>query len=806
MRFLLSQILVCLFVAQSICAQSIDTAGIGHQNKTFQKIYVQTDREIYFLGDSIWLSGYLLDGKTHFPVEDDQNLYIDLIDSAGIILKSGIFPAYSGFSEGCIPLDDPLCIGNVVLRAYTNYLRNFGDDCFFYKSLTVEKTKNSFEIGNETALENSDAKAEPMVRFFPEGGILLESCPNVVGVIVSDKNGRRLNMNGVILDENNKAVADFETSYKGMGKFNFYPNPGKKYKAVLNAFPHLEFPFREPEESGIKIQFYDHDFLDVAIFSNCKKLIRKKYTLVCMNRGEVLFYKQVKPTKSDFSIRIDRNKLGEGINRFVLLDDDMNPVSERLYFNNKIGINTVHVELPKNTFPNRSLVELKLIPDKTFLADSARVSIAVVNENSLNAEGGSQNILSCLYLDSEFLGRVESPLDFFRDEPEITSVQKLDLLMLTQGWSSYVWNEFTRMNDQEFAYPVTAGFDIQGYVTNLWYKKRVDGCEVLLTVQNDSLFTFWETSDENGHFSFKHIYLSDSADVTLQARKGNESENTRVFIEPVKMEKPEFTLTKYKRMFDRNVIPLEMYRQNYYARLAEKEFEPEKDVILIEEVEVTAKMREREEEVKFSQIYSKADIVIKTTDADFMYPSLSEFLFAKAPSFFGSTVPMNLLGGSAGESFIVYIDGIPWNGPSKFPPVSVSNIDRVDIIDRHNPTGTALLGTRGAGGGVFIYTKHGVPDKVRETYLKGILKQKIQGFSKYRKFYSPTYTAENKASEKPDFRTTLYWNPSVKIENGEANISFFSSDDIARFSVIVEGITKTGTVCLGESGFEVNPE
>jgi hypothetical protein len=45
----------------------------------------------------------------------------------------------------------------------------------------------------------------------------------------------------------------------------------------------------------------------------------------------------------------------------------------------------------------------------------------------------------------------------------------------------------------------------------------------------------------------------------------------------------------------------------------------------------------------------------------------------------------------------------------------------------------------------------------------------------------------------------------VKIENGAAYVSFFTSDDAARFKVLVEGITKTGTVCLGEAGFEVIP-
>jgi hypothetical protein len=46
----------------------------------------------------------------------------------------------------------------------------------------------------------------------------------------------------------------------------------------------------------------------------------------------------------------------------------------------------------------------------------------------------------------------------------------------------------------------------------------------------------------------------------------------------------------------------------------------------------------------------------------------------------------------------------------------------------------------------------------------------------------------------------------VKLTKGVANVSFFTSDDIARYKVLVEGITTSGTVCFGEISFEVTPE
>jgi hypothetical protein len=349
-------------------AQNIKTTQEAEPNSIYQKIHVQTDRDVYFLGETIWLSGYLLDGQTHRPVKDDQNLYVDLIDSAGHILKSEIFLISQGFSEGSILLTDSLLTGKFVLRAYTSYLRNFGDESFFYKPLTIVKTQNSSEVYNNFLSERDEPDDKPDVHIFPEGGTILANSANVIGIKVTDKNGTGIQTSGAVLDENNKTVAEFETIYKGLGKFNLYPNSGKRYNVVLNDFPGLKIPVEEPEKAGAKIQLYDHDqnVLYVGILCNSRQFLRKKYTLACMNRGEILFIKEINQTRDIVSVNIDKKYFGGGINRLVLLNEDLNPVSERLYFNTDIEINTIGIALPDTVFSNRRRVDLKLTPGKEF--------------------------------------------------------------------------------------------------------------------------------------------------------------------------------------------------------------------------------------------------------------------------------------------------------------------------------------------------------------------------------------------------------------------------------------------------------
>ena len=63
------------------------------------------------------------------------------------------------------------------------------------------------------------------------------------------------------------------------------------------------------------------------------------------------------------------------------------------------------------------------------------------------------------------------------------------------------------------------------------------------------------------------------------------------------------------------------------------------------------------------------------------------------------------------------------------------------------------------------------------------------GWQKPVKFYSPRYDAQDVYKKKgTDNRITLYWNPAVKMdENGEATISFYTSDSDSNYRVEVEG-------------------
>lgn len=68
-------------------------------------------------------------------------------------------------------------------------------------------------------------------------------------------------------------------------------------------------------------------------------------------------------------------------------------------------------------------------------------------------------------------------------------------------------------------------------------------------------------------------------------------------------------------------------------------------------------------------------------------------------------------------------------------------------------------------------------------------------------FMHPDYST-SKTDTKPDFRTTLYWNPIIQSEVSN-RFQFYTSDDCAVYEVIVKGFTIDGVPCFGKMEFEV---
>lgn len=104
---------------------------------TQEKIYIQTDKPYYAVGDFIWLKAYVLDAKNLNATPKSEIMYVDLINDKDSVQKTLRLPLIAGLGWGSFELKDSIKEGNYRLRAYTSWMRNYDQAYFYDKTIKV---------------------------------------------------------------------------------------------------------------------------------------------------------------------------------------------------------------------------------------------------------------------------------------------------------------------------------------------------------------------------------------------------------------------------------------------------------------------------------------------------------------------------------------------------------------------------------------------------------------------------------------------------------------------------------------------
>jgi protein involved in ribonucleotide reduction len=118
--------------------------------------------------------------------------------------------------------------------------------------------------------------------------------------------------------------------------------------------------------------------------------------------------------------------------------------------------------------------------------------------------------------------------------------------------------------------------------------------------------------------------------------------------------------------------------------------------------------------------------------------------------------------------------------------IDVNSIEKIEV--HKGATAASISGLRGKGGAIIIYTQLYPRGKKLNSPRFDVLGHAIK-----KEFYSPKYDIKQDIHATPDYRATLYWNPSVSTdENGKATIEFFNSDTAKQIQLSIEGMSSNG--------------
>src|ERR1700761_1146292 len=149
-----------------------------------EKLYVHTDKEFYLSGEICWFKLYVVDASNNKPLNLSKVAYLEWLDKDNKPILQAKAGLLKGYGDGSAYLPLTLRSGTYKLRAYTNWMKNYGPSWFFEKSITVVNARRSAEL---TA--TPDTLHYP-VTFFPEGGNFVENIPCRMGFRITDQYGR----------------------------------------------------------------------------------------------------------------------------------------------------------------------------------------------------------------------------------------------------------------------------------------------------------------------------------------------------------------------------------------------------------------------------------------------------------------------------------------------------------------------------------------------------------------------------------------------------------------------------------------
>jgi hypothetical protein len=152
------------------------------------------------------------------------------------------------------------------------------------------------------------------------------------------------------------------------------------------------------------------------------------------------------------------------------------------------------------------------------------------------------------------------------------------------------------------------------------------------------------------------------------------------------------------------------------------------------------------------------------------------------------------------ENPLVLLDGVPLFNTNQVMAFDPLKVQRLDVVLSRYVSGAATY-----PGIVSFSTYKG--DLAGFPLNPHALLQAYEGVQGQREFYAPRYDAPAAAqSRQPDFRNLLYWNPDVSTAPGsEASLRFYTSDQVGRYLVVVQGLSPGGRTGSTSFTFEVKP-
>ena len=780
-----------------------------------EKVFLQTDKNQYFGGETIWMKAWCaLDGTLTFL---SRLLYVDMVNARGDVVLKKMYKIDSlGGVNADFDIDSKLPSGKYAINAYTLWMLNY-PEYIFRKSIFVYNADyiNKHDQPNLKALS---------LQFFAEGGDMVAGVPNRVAFKATDGSGLPVNVKGSVTDNTGKRVADFSTEHDGLGSFTIEnPDAAKTYTATIAGASGIMSTYSLPQvkKQGIVMHVENGNPGRLFVMVSRSEFGKAAYNtvrVVAQMNGHQVYNAVLNVEEGETTAPISKKNLPPGILQITMFDSAGMPLAERLVFVSNYDVVKPVVRLDSVNLNTRGRNKYSFRLDDIA---PASLSVAVTNASVDGATGKEENILSSFLMTSDLKGYINEPGYYFAKKDSAT-LHHLDLLLMTQGWRRFEWKKLLANQPVSLKYPVESAMNLRGTVTKSDRKEPVkDGKVSFIIKGEDSTSVMAEGGlTDKGEFLVKDINFYKGAMIAYMGTN-NKKDNfiVDVHLEPsyidslkksrsvplVNIDTTDISNRKsaWANYLQGNINSLQAANFNgfnYLGNVVVKARRASKEDSLNAAYAggpfLMGKAIDPEAYKNYTTIWQMIQVAVPgvTVEGDFFNPNISFNRYA------------NLNGLSINNGSGLTAEGneetggpvIETNGIAFF--LNEVNVSK-DVINSLSPGDIGLIkvlkseaaSLNATEGAIAIYTKKGVSVNTAK-YDKSFTQINREGYAIERRYYAPDYERHPEMNRsETDKRFTLYWNGTIQpSKDGVYRFSFYNSDLPKSFKLIIQGMDKEG--------------
>ena len=815
--------------AKVVFQQYMNQAQTFANNFPREKAYLHFDNTSYYVGDTIWFKAYVTLAEQQTFSQISRPLYVELVDQTGHIADKQIIKLTQGEGNGQFILPPSMLSGYYEVRAYTRWMLAFNEPQYFSRTFPIYQLTNSdklersittYELSSSMENRPSETEEKLNVRFFPEGGQLVEGVTSQVAFKAESKNEGNIELSGTIYTKEGAEITSFETLHDGMGRFEYTPSAQPAIAKVDFQGKKYEFTLPQALPNGYVLSTVSNAGA-LLVRVSCNAATPQDTLAVFISHQGRPYVHQLISCRSDApqEFILPTRKLPAGVLQVSLINRAGNTLCERFVFANPRAPLQISTKRLKEVYAPYAPIRCELqIKNAKGEPVSGELSVSIRDGVRSDYLEYDNNIFTDLLLTSDLKGYIHQPGYYFAS-PSPRKQTELDVLLMVHGWRKYDMSQaistapFTPLQLPE------TQLALNGQVKSTILKNKLKDIALSVIVKKDDQFiTGGTVTDENGRFSIPVEDFEGTTEAVIQTRKVGKERNKDASILIDRNFSPAPRAYGYKELHPEwKDLAYWQQKAESFDSLYMDSIRKVEGLYVLDEVEIKSKRRQgsnmatKISEKSIDAYYDVRRSVDVLRDNGKIVTTIPELMEKLSPQFYWDRtndkhtyrqkpicyiMDNHILSETETQMMLTEVDGLASiiisKGTGGIDDDIIQNTKMSEVTDSTGVDISKL--DRYSVFYLIPLPRRDVLNKSQSAVL-GTRQTVIQGYTRPLEYYSPAYPTKELYMDKVDKRRTLYWNPSVQAdENGKAVIECYNNQYSTPLIIQAETLGKDGQI------------